>query len=204
MRCDHDVRRCACTKRAAQVSSGRSAGPRSPSGGNRSGSQGARGRHCGNAQDSASKPHLNCCAKSPTAWKNSGSNNRIHRGIFWIRSQQIDRNCHSEPITKSRTYKVIKRGVVSRVSYRAKSSRATALVFPSSLKPGVPTSIRGDAYSTKFSEHQVYRLIEMKRLPAGELCAQLVASPAAIRERLAMLANADDAGDPNGYGPQAM
>src|SRR5207248_9212027 len=192
MRYNHDVCRCACTKRAAQISSGRSAGPRSPFGRNRSGSQGARGRHCGNAQNPASKSHLNCCAKIPAARKNSSSNNRIHRAILWYRGQQIHRHRHFEPITQSRPYKVIERSLVSRVNYRAKSSKATALGLRSSLTLGVPTLIRGGSSSTIFAEKQLYRLIEKKRLPTGRLCAQFVAFPAAI---------GGDAGDANGDGP---
>jgi hypothetical protein len=142
MRSDHDVCRCASTKRSAQVSSRRRAGPCGPFGRNRSEYQGARGRHCGNAQNSASKPRLNCCATIPAAWKNSGSNNRIYRRILWSRSQQIDRNRHFEQITKSRSDKVIKWGLVSSVDYRPKSFKANALGFASSLIPGVSTSIR--------------------------------------------------------------
>ena len=52
----------------------------------------------------------------------------------------------------------------------------------------------------KFSEDQVYRLIEKKRLPAGKFGTQLIASPAAIRERLATLANGGDADGAHGDG----
>ena len=52
----------------------------------------------------------------------------------------------------------------------------------------------------KFSEDQVYRLIEKKRLPAGKFGTQLIASPAAIRERLATLANGGAADGAHGDG----
>ena len=52
----------------------------------------------------------------------------------------------------------------------------------------------------KFSEDQVYRLIEKKRLSAGKFGTQLIASPAAIRERLATLANGGDADGAHGDG----
>lgn len=51
----------------------------------------------------------------------------------------------------------------------------------------------------KFSEDRFYRLIE-KRLPAGKFDTQLIASPAASRERLATLANGGNADGSNGDG----
>jgi hypothetical protein len=112
MRCNHDVWRCARTKRAAEVSGGRSAGPRRPFGGNRSSAQGTRGRHCRSAQNPASKSRSSCCAKIPAPRKNSGRNNRIYRATLWNRSQQIDSNCHFEQIENSRTDRIFKRGLV--------------------------------------------------------------------------------------------
>jgi hypothetical protein len=112
MRCNHDVWRCACTKRAAEVSVGRSAGPRRAFGGDRSSSQGTGGRHCRSAQNPASKSRSNCCAKIPAPRKNSGTNNRIYRATLWNRSQQIDSNCHFEQIENSRTDRIFKRGLV--------------------------------------------------------------------------------------------
>ena len=141
MRCDHDVRSCACTKRAAQVSIRRRAGSRNPFGRNRSASKRARSRYRRNAQnsDSDSKSYFNRCAESPTAWKNSGSNYRIYPATLRDYSEQVDGNCHFEPITESTSDRIIKRSVVSSVDYRAKSSKATALGLPSSLNPDVST-----------------------------------------------------------------
>ena len=135
MRCNHDVWRCACPKRAAQVPGGCSAGPRSPFGRNRSGSQGARGRHCGNAQNPASKSHTNCCA-AIAARENSGSNNRVRRAILRRNGKPVDCNSNFKPITRSRFNRIFRWAVVSTV-----------------VKTGQLRWIRSSAYCTSCRRH---------------------------------------------------
>jgi hypothetical protein len=61
--------------------------------------------------------------------------------------------------------------------------------------------VNGVLKPAKLTQHQIYRLLEKRRLPAGKIGAQYIARPAKLRESLMSLADGGDSLDPSGDNP---
>jgi hypothetical protein len=154
MRSGREICRCARAICAAETSSGaRSAscgvqtapgglraGFRGPCGRDRSAPQGARRRHRKPAQDPDSTSYSSCSAAGTTAWKNSGSDNRLSRPTFRNNCQQVDGNSDFEPIKTSRFH--LKWALVSIVGCQPGPARATEPRLQPSPRPAVSNSTR--------------------------------------------------------------
>ena len=157
MRSGREICRCARAICAAETSSGaRSAscgvqtapgglraGVRVPCGRDRSAPQGARRRHRKRAQDPDSTSYSSCSAAGTTAWKNSGSDNRLSRTTFRNNRQQVDGNSDFEPIKTSRFDRILKWALVSIVDCQPGPARATEPRLQPSPRPAVSPSTRG-------------------------------------------------------------